>query len=111
MTAHRWSGWPGAWCLDCGIEDQNEICIAEHSVILECVEGHVMCEEGHEMRRCDVHVNGPCPCPGEGHCDPYMRNEKRRELIYLLVRRLGDVLDTQQGCPQCYFGAPCTEHP
>jgi len=25
---HRWSGWPGAFCLDCGEEDQNEICLA-----------------------------------------------------------------------------------
>jgi len=24
---HRWSGWPGAWCLDCGCEDPSEICI------------------------------------------------------------------------------------
>lgn len=22
---HRWSGWPGAWCLDCGIEDPMEV--------------------------------------------------------------------------------------
>lgn len=21
---HRWTGWPGAWCLDCGMEDLNE---------------------------------------------------------------------------------------
>jgi hypothetical protein len=25
---HRWSGWPGAYCLDCGEEDKNEICLA-----------------------------------------------------------------------------------
>ena len=26
---HRWSGWPGAWCLelDCGQEDGNEVCM------------------------------------------------------------------------------------
>lgn len=22
---HRWSGWPEAWCLDCGVEDPREI--------------------------------------------------------------------------------------
>lgn len=27
-TIHRWSGWPGAICLDCGIEDEREACIA-----------------------------------------------------------------------------------
>jgi len=22
---HRWSGWPGAFCLDCGQEDPDEL--------------------------------------------------------------------------------------
>jgi hypothetical protein len=26
VADHRWSGWPGAWCLDCGIEDPIERC-------------------------------------------------------------------------------------
>lgn len=26
---HRWSGWPGAWCIDCGVEDPREIALAE----------------------------------------------------------------------------------
>lgn len=25
---HRWSGWPGAWCLDCGCDDPIEIAMA-----------------------------------------------------------------------------------
>ena len=25
---HWWSGWPGAYCLKCGAEDKNEVCIA-----------------------------------------------------------------------------------
>jgi hypothetical protein len=25
---HRWSGWPGAWCLACGKEDGQEIDLA-----------------------------------------------------------------------------------
>lgn len=29
MKTHRWSGWPGAFCLDCGIEDQVEIALAD----------------------------------------------------------------------------------
>lgn len=24
---HRWSGWPGAFCLDCGVEDKDELCV------------------------------------------------------------------------------------
>lgn len=28
MMLHRWSGWPGAWCLDCGCEDPIELALA-----------------------------------------------------------------------------------
>lgn len=24
---HRWSGWPGAYCLDCHAEDKDEVCL------------------------------------------------------------------------------------
>lgn len=27
-TDHRWSGWPGAYCLTCHAEDKNEVCLA-----------------------------------------------------------------------------------
>lgn len=59
ITFHRWSGWPGAICLVCGIEDQNEICVAEHDVALHCVEGHFMCTQ-HPPQICPIHVNPPC---------------------------------------------------
>ena len=26
---HRWSGWPGAYCIYCGSEDANEVALAE----------------------------------------------------------------------------------
>jgi hypothetical protein len=26
---HRWSGWPGAWCLDCGCNDPMEQMLAD----------------------------------------------------------------------------------
>jgi len=29
MSEHRWSGWPGAWCLDCGCSDPREDAIAD----------------------------------------------------------------------------------
>jgi hypothetical protein len=63
VSEHRWSGWPGAYCLDCGAEDAVERCVADHNVALTCVEGHVQCMENHEMQRCDVpeHINAPCP--------------------------------------------------
>lgn len=26
---HNWSGWPGAWCLNCGCDDLIELWLAE----------------------------------------------------------------------------------
>lgn len=59
MNEHRWSGWPGAYCLDCGAEDQNEVCLACHDVLLYCIEGHFMCTE-HPHKCCEQHVNSSC---------------------------------------------------
>lgn len=28
-TEHWWSGWPGAYCMKCGAEDKDEICLAD----------------------------------------------------------------------------------
>lgn len=68
----------------------------EHDALFRCVHGHWLCMV-HDALPCEVHVNGPCPCPGEGHCDPYMRNEKRRELTALLRRRFMQQLLTLPG--------------
>jgi len=27
LTEHWWSGWPGAYCMKCGSEDKDELCI------------------------------------------------------------------------------------
>ena len=70
---HRWSGWPGAWCFDCGTEDAREICVATHDAGLTCVEGHYICEEGHVLQACPEHTNPPCPEPGSNQHNPYMR--------------------------------------
>lgn len=29
MSEHKWSGWPGAFCLNCGAEDPLEIALAD----------------------------------------------------------------------------------
>jgi len=75
VSEHRWSGWPGAWCLDCGAPDVMEVCVAEHNDSLICVEGHGLCTE-HPANVCKVHVNGPCPEPGSKRCDPYARGSQ-----------------------------------
>jgi hypothetical protein len=25
---HWWSGWPGAWCMGCGVGDPSEVCLS-----------------------------------------------------------------------------------
>ena len=52
--SHRWSGWPGAWCLDCGVEDANEVALADGVWVDD-----------------DDDRNGPCPEPGSHAHDPY----------------------------------------
>lgn len=60
MSAHRWSGWPGAWCLDCGMPDMNEVCLAD------CAEG-----DPAEGIPCSEHRNEPCQEPGSNRHNPY----------------------------------------
>lgn len=65
MTEHNWSGWPGAFCLNCGAEDVVEtecLNMDRHPFPdgLTCVEGHCMCDQGHEVPPCVIHKQGPC---------------------------------------------------
>lgn len=42
MSGHRWSGWPGAWCLDCGSSDPVEAGLSGLTILVgeECAEPH-----------------------------------------------------------------------
>jgi len=75
MVEHRWSGWPGAWCFDCGSEDKTEICLADHDIILYCQNGHWLpeCPEGCPSIpiQCQEHINQECPEPGSNRHNPY----------------------------------------
>jgi len=61
---HRWSGWPGAMCLDCGAEDKREICVSVHEWDPE---------KGTTCTREECQ-NGYCPYPGAALFDAYRRN-------------------------------------
>jgi len=63
---HRWSGWPGAWCLDCGIEDPGEACMASNPACV-CAEGP---PEDGVTKPC-IAPRTPCAYPNEGRADPY----------------------------------------
>mgnify|MGYP001590776210 FL=1 len=55
---HRWSGWPGAWCLDCGVKDANEIALADG--LTDDV---------------TLNLNKPCREPGSNRNNPYTQKE------------------------------------
>lgn len=70
MTPHRWSGWPGAWCLDCGAPDPTELCL-DHAVWavdgddeFTFTGGRFECPDG-------THVESSCPEPMSRRHDPY----------------------------------------
>lgn len=66
---HRWSGWPGAWCLDCGAECQGEICLAD-----SCIHGFTGDPEVDiNLPPCPIHVETECKEPGSNRCDPYAK--------------------------------------
>lgn len=68
MVEHRWSGWPGAWCLDCGCDDPREIALAEGRFDADD-EGNTHVSVTAEQMTCAE--------PGSGRHDPY---ERRRQL-------------------------------
>jgi hypothetical protein len=54
MSEHRWSGWPRAYCLRCGVEDVTEICGTTHPhAVLDP-------ERGICIVPCET-TQGPCP--------------------------------------------------
>jgi hypothetical protein len=63
--SHRWSGWPGAWCLDCGCEDPREIALAEG------IDINVITSENFRTLYKDHPGIDPCKEPGSRRHDPY----------------------------------------
>lgn len=56
---YRWSGWPGAYCLDCGCEDLMDYRVRGIAI-----------PKNHPALR-----PWPCPCPKAGNYDPYRKGE------------------------------------
>jgi hypothetical protein len=71
MNEHRWSGWPQAWCLDCGKDDVRELCI--NTIHPSDIEFPID-ENGFEIYdNCPIHQNGECPEPGSNRHNPYVK--------------------------------------
>jgi hypothetical protein len=62
LQHHNWSGWPGAWCLDCGCEDPREIALADGN-FTEDANGDPVVNVTREQMECKE--------PGSGRFDPY----------------------------------------
>jgi hypothetical protein len=35
MNPHKWSGWPGAYCMKCGCEDPFELALCDNNIVYE----------------------------------------------------------------------------
>lgn len=70
-VGHNWSGFPGAWCLNCGAECWTEICVGTCDVAPLDIEGYP------DPGQCPVHGNQPpCPEPGSNRNNPYIKREQ-----------------------------------
>jgi hypothetical protein len=69
IVPHRWSGWPGAWCLDCGIEDPLEVTLSCPDCDIKCGPNDPATDEMCEAHRKLVVLS--CPQPGSRRFDPY----------------------------------------
>lgn len=84
MAGHRWSGWPGAWCLDCGVPDPGEEALAHDCIDFVCPScdqhwAQGICKESgldHMTTaiesNCGKHGSYECTEPGSGRYNPYL---------------------------------------
>lgn len=72
---HRWSGWPGAWCLDCGRDDPYEIALADNLIDFvddpESPDGMRMVIPEEVQKQIDEAMI--CLEPGSNRYNPYGR--------------------------------------
>jgi hypothetical protein len=78
MVGHRWSGWPGAWCLDCGIEDPLEAALATNEIEYVESDEPEYKEHGKPVYTPELQerLNSlkDCPEPGSNRHNPYYVN-------------------------------------
>lgn len=74
LKSHHWSGWPGAFCLDCGCEDPYEIGLAGNLYDPSTGEW-ADTPEAQALRR-----EAAQPCPGRWHkkCGQCVEDARRR---------------------------------
>lgn len=86
---HNWSGWPGAYCLDCGVECAAERCIAEAHGPVDSYDDTPPCTRP-ECR------NGPCTAVEQA--DPYRKDDQTDAMQHAIAnigpyRKVDDVTE------------------
>lgn len=66
---HRWSGWPGAYCLDCGCEDPIELALTDD----DGTDDDGLLTDGALNRYKDHPGMNPCVEPGSDRHNPYVK--------------------------------------
>jgi hypothetical protein len=82
MVHHRWAGWPGNFCLDCGIDDPVEIAIADNLYDPE-TQTWKDTPEAHRLRELS---HKDCPEPGSHRHDPYFNHRKMHGVYPVIVK-------------------------
>ena len=67
---HRWSGWPGAWCLDCGQSDPYEQALADGLLDVDPERETLIVSPALEA---ELSAKLICPEPGSNRHNPYHR--------------------------------------
>lgn len=74
---HRWSGWPGAWCLDCGCDDPYEVALGDNLIDFvddpESPDGMRMVISPEVQKQ--INEAMICSEPGSNRCNPYVSRE------------------------------------
>jgi hypothetical protein len=78
MSECRWSGWPGAYCLDCGREDPRETTLADGMLYFVCALGPTCpCTDpidcGNLVAVLETDLSLECAEPGSNRHNPYTR--------------------------------------
>lgn len=69
--SHRWSGWPGAYCMLCGMSDPHESAVADGEFPFPLDLDKPTQEEQEKMKQWYI-KNDAQDCPRNGHHkDPY----------------------------------------
>lgn len=99
IKQHRWSGWPGAWCLDCGVEDPVESALGCPNCDLRCFDGDTASDEMCTEHKAYAQAVKNCPEPNSHRFDPYYKAKTHKGYVWCEV-------DLTHRAGRCYSDGP-----